>query len=82
MVAEMYQASDRLIKVLPPREIAQPTIWQECLSREAAADLVKSRGVLPASTEERARELLRCKLDAAYVPIGYGALVERILHRP
>jgi hypothetical protein len=31
MVGEMYQASDRLIKVLPPREITEPTIWQDCL---------------------------------------------------
>jgi hypothetical protein len=81
MVGEMYQASDRLIKVLPPREITEPTIWQDCLSREAAAHLVHSKGTLPATTEEQARELLRRKLEAAYAPIGYGALIERILQR-
>ena len=67
--------------MLPPREIAQPTIWQDCLSREEAADLVRLRGTLPASIEDRARELLRQKLVAAYGPLGYGTLVERILRR-
>jgi hypothetical protein len=77
-VRDMYQASDRLIKVLPPRDIAQTTIWQDCLSREDAARLVRSRATLPASIEERARALLRQKLEAAYLPIGCQAIVERI----
>ena len=79
MVTEMYQASDRLIKVLPPREITQPTIWRDCLSRADAAHLVRTGGTIPASVERHARELLRQKLIAAYEPLGYRALIDRIL---
>jgi hypothetical protein len=81
MVGEMYAASDRLIKVLPQREITQTTIWQDCLSREEAAELVQSRGTVPPNIEEQARELLRLKLAAAYEPLGYSSLVERILRK-
>jgi hypothetical protein len=81
MVGEMYAASNRLIKMLAPREISQPTIWRDCLSRGEAADLVRSRGSLPASVEEQARSLLRRKLVAAYEPLGYKPLIERILEK-
>jgi len=77
-VREMYEATDRLIKALPPREIPQPTIWQECLSRADAASLVRSRATLPGTIEKRSRELLRHKLETAYTPLGYAAVVERL----
>ncbi len=78
MVRDMYEASDRLIKVLPPRDIEQPTIWQHCLSREEAANLVRSRGTLSIDMELKARRLLREKLEVAYEPIGWKGMVECI----
>lgn len=78
MVRDMYAASDRLIKVLPPRDIEQTTIWRDCLSREDAAHLVLSRSTLPVSIVARARQLLRRKLEDAYIPIGFGSVIDRL----
>jgi len=78
MVRAMYEASDLLIKALPARDVMQPTLWQDCLSREEAARLVSANATLPASIEAEARRRLREKLQAAYAPIGHAKLVERI----
>jgi len=78
MVHQMYQATDQLIKALPEREIFQPTIWRDCLSQDNAASIIEAGGTLPTAIEARARQLLREKLDAAFAPIGWGHLAERI----
>jgi hypothetical protein len=82
MVRAMYEATDRLIRVLPPRDIAQRTIWEDCLTRAEAAQLVRSRGTLSAAVVEQARALLRGKLEAAYAPLGCQPLVEQLFATP
>jgi hypothetical protein len=78
LLASMYEACDRLIMALPPRETLQPTLWSRCVSQRLAAECVLSNGVLPADVTATARGQLRSLLDDALGGIGRGAVVERI----
>jgi hypothetical protein len=78
LVREMYEACDLLIKALPARAIRQDTIWSQVLSREDAAGIVTSRGVLPDDMARHARRLLRAKLDEAFALVGRSDLAAKI----
>lgn len=78
LLMEMYRACDLLIKELPIRPVLQDTIWRECLSRQEAEQIVLSNGTLPGEVTEKARTLLRNKLDEAFSFIGKQKLAQRM----
>jgi len=78
LLMEMYEACDLLIQKLPQRPIRQETLWRECISQEEAKRIVMSNGELPIEIAEKARMLLRNKLEKAFAPIGKQRLVQRI----
>jgi hypothetical protein len=78
LLMEMYDACDLLIRALPERPICQDTIWRDCLSREDAERLVMSDGILSEDVTEKAKTLLRTKLEEAFALVGRRDLVERI----
>jgi hypothetical protein len=78
LLMEMYAACDLLIQKLPERAVFQDTIWRECISQQEAARIVLLNGDLPSEITEKARMLLREKLEKAFAPIGKQRLVQRI----
>lgn len=81
IVAEMYRACDLLINALPPRPIAQDTIWSQCLSPAEAEALVLAGGVLPMPIQRKAQARLRRKLEQAFDLVGQQNLVTKIFER-
>jgi hypothetical protein len=82
MVRRMYEASNRLIAQLPVRAAAQPTIWEDCLTREAAAELVRSCGTLELDIERFARERLLHKLASTYAAVEAADVVKWLFDSP
>lgn len=78
LLMQMYEATDLLIRALPLREIAQETVWSRCISKFDAEQIVRSNGRLPAEIIQRARGLLREKLEYAFRLVGRQELVDRI----